>query len=101
MGPSIKNKWFDKEDRVYIIFTIEELMTCGRQKAVKIMAELDSDKGIGLLKKKRLGLGKANIIYVKNFMIQMNVDTTLKEPENSVNTQKYENRTSRSSRIKL
>ena len=27
-------------------------------------------KGIGLVEKKRLGLGKANILYVKNFIIQ-------------------------------
>ena len=71
MGLSIKNRWFDEEDRVYIVFTVEEiaeLMNCGTQKAVKLMKELDTDKGIGLIEKKRLGLGKPNVIYVKNFM---------------------------------
>ena len=71
MGLSIKNRWFDEEDRVYIVFTVEEtaeLMNCGTQKAVKLMKELDADKGIGLIEKKRLGLGKPNVIYVKNFM---------------------------------
>lgn len=29
-----------------------ELLGCGRQKAVKNLAELDSEKGIGLIEKK-------------------------------------------------
>ena len=56
MSLSIKNRWFDEEDRVYIIFTVEEimeLMCCKTQKAVKLMKELDSDGGIGLIEKKR------------------------------------------------
>ncbi len=58
---------------MYIIFTVEEimeLMCCKTQKAVKLMKELDSDGGIGLIEKKRLGLGKPNVIYVKNFLIK-------------------------------
>ena len=45
MSLSIKNRWLDSEDRVYIIFTVEEiaeLMNCGTQKAVKLVKELDS-----------------------------------------------------------
>ena len=77
MGLSIKNRWFDEKDRVYIIFTVEEiadLMNCGTQKAVKLMKELDTDNGIGLIEKKRLGLGRPNVIYVKNFMIRQTVE---------------------------
>ncbi len=73
MGLSIKNRWLDEKDRVYIIFTVEnvmELLNCGRQKAVKSLAELDTEKGIGLIEKKRLGLGKPSVIYVKNFMVK-------------------------------
>ena len=73
MSLSIKNRWLDSEDRVYIIFTVEEiaeLMNCGTQKAVKLVKELDSSNGIGLIEKKRLGLGKPNVIYVKNFIIR-------------------------------
>ena len=73
MGLSIKNRWIDEEDRVYIVFTVEEtaeLMNCGMQKAVKLIKELDAEKGIGLIEKKRLGLGRPNVIYVKNFMIR-------------------------------
>lgn len=73
MSLSIKNGWVDEENRVYIIFTIEEIaemMYCATQKATKILQELDDKKGLGLIEKKRLGLGKPNIIYVKNFIIQ-------------------------------
>lgn len=73
MSLSIKNRWFDEEDRVYIIFTVEEimeLMCCKTQKAVKLLKELDAEGGIGLIEKKRLGLGKPNVIYVKNFLIK-------------------------------
>ena len=104
MSLSIKNRWFDEKDRVYIIFTIEEIMEllgCGRQKAVKNLAELDSEKGIGLIEKKRLGLGRANVIYVKNFMLKETVETEEKSQESLDNTQKYENQTSRSMKIKL
>ena len=70
---SLKNKWFDEQNRAYIIFTIEdvmELLNCKSQKAVKIMKELDAEDGIGLIEKIRQGFGKPNIIYVKNFMIK-------------------------------
>ena len=83
MGLSVKNRWLDEEDRVYIVFTVEEtaeLMDCGAQKAVKLMKELDAEKGIGLIEKKRLGLGKPNVIYVKNFMVRE--DAPLPEKEN-------------------
>ena len=99
MSLSIKNRWFDEEDRVYIIFTVEdvmELMNCSRQRAIKNLAELDSEKGIGLIEKKRLGLGKPNVIYVKNFIIKESPKREEKEPERTGNTQKYENHTSRS-----
>ena len=73
MNLSMKNGWLDEENKVYIIFTIEEIaeiMCCATQKATKILQELDDKKGIGLVEKKRLGLGKPNILYVKNFILQ-------------------------------
>ena len=75
MSLSMKNHWLDEEERVYIIFTVDEiaeLLNCGTQKAVKLLKELDSEKGIGLIEKKRLGLGRPNVIYVKNFLVQKN-----------------------------
>lgn len=96
MSLSIKNRWLDEQDRVYIIFTVEDVMeflNCSRQKAIKNLAELDAEKGIGLIEKKRLGLGKPNVIYVKNFIIRESADPENEEkvPENAENTQKYEN----------
>ena len=65
MSLSIKNRWFDEEDRAYIFFSVEEIMemlNCGRNKAVNCLKELDQEKGIGLIEKKRIGLGKTNVI---------------------------------------
>ena len=69
-GLSAKNRWLDEENRVYIIYTVAEIMddlNCGNQKAAKLLSELDTVNGIGLIERKRQGLGKPNIIYVKNF----------------------------------
>ena len=125
MSLSIKNRWLDEEDRVYIFFSVEEIMemlNCGRNKAVNCLKELDQETGIGLIEKKRLGLGKANVIYVKNFSLreypdepaEMEIETDDPEyeeqipcnfeenmPENAVNTQKFEKQTSRSLENKL
>ena len=70
-GMSFKNKWIDKENRVFIYFTVEEIMrrrNISKPTAIKTLDELDSKKGIGLIERVRLGLGKPNIIYVKDFM---------------------------------
>lgn len=72
MSLSIKNQWFDDQNRAYIYFSIEdimELLNCGRNKAVKSLQELDDETGIGLIEKRRQGFGKVNIIYVKTFMV--------------------------------
>lgn len=71
MSLSIMNEWQDNEDRTYIIYTIDQIsedLGCGRDKAMKTLAELDAGKGIGLIEKVRRGLGLADIIYVKNFV---------------------------------
>lgn len=71
MELSQKNGWIDGHGRAYIYFTIDEVKDkfhCANDKAVKLMRELDSDKGIGLIESVRQGLGKPNIIYVKNFV---------------------------------
>lgn len=69
MALSRKNGWIDKQDRAYIYFTLDEVMQylhCGREKSNKLIAELDM-RGIGLIETKRQGLGRANMIYVKDF----------------------------------
>ncbi len=69
MNLSAKNGWQDKDGKVYIIFTIEDIMDamgCADQKAGKLLFELE--KKCGLIERKRQGLGKPNLIYVKNFI---------------------------------
>ena len=69
MNLSARNGWLDEEGRVYIIFTIEEIKSslgCAEKKAVKLLDELE--KKCGLIERKRQGLGKPNLIYVKNFI---------------------------------
>lgn len=71
MELSLKNGWIDERGRIYIYFTVDEVMErfhCASGKAVKFIAELDNKKGIGLIETVRQGLGKPNIIYVKNFV---------------------------------
>ena len=106
MSLSIKNGWLDEEQRVYIIFTVEEIMDllgCKNQKAVKLLKELDDKNGIGLIEKRRLGMGKPNVIYVKNFIIEEQNDTVNEEkmPENAEKSKKCENHTSRNVKITL
>lgn len=70
MGLSLKNGWLDEQGRVYIFFVLDEiqdLLQCGHEKAVKLLAELDSEKGIGLIERIKQGQGKPTIIYVKQF----------------------------------
>ena len=72
MTLSMKNKWFDSENRAYIYFSLEdvmELLNCKKNKAVKTIQELDGENGMGLIEKKRQGQGKPTIFYVKNFII--------------------------------
>ena len=91
MSLSIKNKWLDEENKVYIIYTIEEIMEVlnwGRNKSVKVMKEIEE---IGLLEKKRLGLGKPNLLYVKNFIYTENNKTT---EVSKANLKKFKKQTS-------
>ena len=79
MSLSMKNRWLDAENRVYIHYTIEEIMEdlgCSKTTCIKVMAEIDSKKGLGLIEKKRQGLGRPDIIYVKNFVTIQPMRTT-------------------------
>lgn len=76
MNLSAKNGWMDEAGRVYIYFTIDEIkgsVGCAEKKAVKLLDELE--RKCGLIERKRQGLGKPNLIYVKNF-----VDSSVNNP---------------------
>ena len=114
MSLSMKNGWLDDENKVFIIFTIEEIeetMNIGRNKAINIMKEIQD---FGLIEKKRRGLGKPNIIYVKNFLVEtMEENSTVREKTcedrslndkfqevSKANLQKFEKQTSRNLKTK-
>ena len=67
MSLSVKNGWLDKQNRVFIIFTIEDVkraLCCADNKATKLLRELEK---FGLIERKRRGQGKPSLVYVKNF----------------------------------
>ena len=67
MGLSIQMNWMDEENRPYIIYTIQEIqedMNISKKKACDVLYELVE---IGLVEKKRQGLGLPSMIYVKKF----------------------------------
>ena len=70
---SSKNEWIDSDGRIYIIYTVEqvcEILKCGKDKASKLLAELDSENGIGLIERVRRGLCKPDKIYVKDIVVR-------------------------------
>lgn len=71
MSLSVKNGWLDEDGRVYIYFTLEEVceqLGCKTDKAVKLLAELDTGKGIGLIERIKQGQGRPARIYVMHFL---------------------------------
>ena len=61
MGLSMRNGWYDAQGRVFIYYTMEliqEDMNCGHDKALKLLAELDAAKGVGLIERVKQGQGK-------------------------------------------
>ena len=116
MSLSVKNNWIDEENRVYITYSITSLaeeIGCSKDRVGRILSELDDVKGIGLVERKRRGLGKPDIIYVKNFVkviekldgdevdgmvdksSSIKLSTMTEVPGTLENTQKTENQDSR------
>lgn len=86
MALSMKNHWLDNENRAYIIYSISNVMddiNCSKPTCVKIMKELDS---FGLIERKRKGLGKPDIIYVKNFVVLEDSQEQDEESSDSADT---------------
>ena len=67
MSLSVKNGWLDEQGRVYIIYTVREVqesLCCAEHKAIKLFRELED---MDLIERKRRGLGRPSLIYVKDF----------------------------------
>ena len=62
MGLSAKNGWYDDMGRVFIYYTLDEIqedLNCGHEKAVRLLAELDTGKkGFGLIERVKQGQGR-------------------------------------------
>ena len=68
MGLSLRNQWVDEENRVFIYFTLEdaqEYLYCGHTKGVALFAELEK---VGLIERKKQGLGRPAKVYVLKFI---------------------------------
>lgn len=78
MKLSQKNHWVDDAGRVYIYFTVGQIMEilhCGNKKVCGLLAELDDKRGVGLITRIRQGQGKADRIYVKKCIGKRTVPT--------------------------
>ncbi len=83
VGLSKKNAWFDEAGRVFVYFTIKNVkqaLGCQNTKACDLLKELEE---FGLIERKRQGLCKPTIIYVKNFVRFRNSEFRTAENQNS------------------
>ena len=67
MGLSVRNGWLDEQGRVFIYYTgdaVREDLCCGKEKACKLLADLER---ADLIERRRQGLTKPSITYVKRF----------------------------------
>lgn len=67
MDLSVKKRWLDEHGRVYLYYTIASIqadLCCCKEKACKLLRELEHT---GLIEKKRQGRGSPSRIYVKRF----------------------------------
>lgn len=78
-----KDRFTDDDGKTYIYFTRDtamEMLGCSKDKSAAIFKELDE---IGLIERKRQGLGKPDKIYVKHFNRELNKSEGFQEVGNS------------------
>ena len=107
MSLSVKNGWLDEQNRVFIIFSIEDVkrtLRCADNKATQLLRELEK---FGLIERKRRGQGKPCLVYVKNFSSESSKESiknrdnddscgskiACQDPVKSRGTKKKENKT--------
>ncbi len=99
---SAKNGWLDENGKVYIYYTLEQIMTdmhCANQKATKLLKELETK---GLIERKKRGQGKVTRIYVRDFATGLHGDGNGErqiETHENHDSQTHENRESRDVKI--
>ena len=75
---SARSGWLDDAGRVYIYYTLEQIMAdmhCANQKGTKLLKELEK---AGLIERQKQGQGKATRIYVKDFSTGLHGDRNRK-----------------------
>ena len=92
------DKFTDKDGKLYIIYTVEQVMSsmrCSEPYAVKMLKQLED---FGLIRKRRQGQGKPSIIYVKYLSTgECNLST---DSMSELNNIKFKNLTPLSSKTK-
>lgn len=66
---SVKNNWVDEQNRVFIIYPNADIMKDLKISEATVIKHMNELKSFGLIEKKKLGQGKPDIIYVKDFII--------------------------------
>ena len=95
---SKKNGWYDEKGNVYFVYTNQELMNLvnvSEPTIVKIKKELIS---YGLLDQKRMGRGKANLLYIYEPVASKSDAQNLIEIDDVGNTLEFQNLKNLSSR---
>lgn len=95
---SKKNGWYDEKGNVYFVYTNQELMNLvnvSEPTIVKIKKELIS---YGLLEQKRMGRGKANLLYIYEPVASKSDAQNLIEIDDVGNTLEFQNLKNLSSR---
>ena len=80
---SRESGWLDESRRVFVYYTISNVkkaLRCANTKACGLLRELDE---FGLIERKRQGLGKPTIIYVKDFTRFRKTEPLNSEKQNS------------------
>lgn len=93
MSLSMKNGWFDKENKPYIIYPISEIqedLNLTKKKAMDYLMELEQ---IGLVEKKKRGFGLPSILYIKNFVVPRDCTRGI---ENGTSIKKLDSRSAKS-----
>lgn len=88
MSLSMKNRWFDSENRVYIIYQIADIqedLGISKNKAIDLLAALEK---FGLVEKRRRGLGMPSLLYVKNFITGSNCSKKIPSTDKKTNNPK-------------
>lgn len=64
---SNKNDWVDNNEKLFIVYSIEDIIDDSGSSRATIIRHLNSLENFGLIERKRRGLGMKNIIYINDF----------------------------------